>query len=147
MRAALAQAELACANDEVPVGAVVVFEGAIIGRGFNQTRARFDVSAHAEIVALRAAAKSLSNYRLPGALLVCTLEPCLMCVGALVQARVATLIFGASEPKTGACGSAFDALSDPAHNHRVACEKGVLAAQSSALLQRFFANRRGHQHD
>ena len=148
MREALSLARQAGAAGEVPVGAVVVVRGEIVGKGFNQTRALLDVCAHAEIMALRDAAKNLHNYRIPEAVLVCTLEPCVMCVGAIVQARIKSLIYAANEPKTGACGSAFDLLSDPAHNHRVTLEKGLLAGESTQLLQRFFADCRGiTQHD
>ncbi len=142
MYQALALAEQAYQVNEVPIGAIVVANGAVIGRGYNQVRSLQDPSAHAEILALRQAALQQKNYRLTDATLFCTLEPCAMCVGALVHARVQTLIFAAPEPKTGACGSAFDLLSDPAHNHQIRLEKGVLATQSAALLQRFFATKR-----
>lgn len=142
MAEAMALAEQAGGAGEVPVGAVVVYQQQIIGRGFNQVRALHDVSAHAEMQAIRAASRALGNYRLNGAALYCTLEPCVMCVGAIVHARIETLVFGAREPKTGACGSAFDLLSDPAHNHRVSVQQGVLAQTASQLLQRFFAKRR-----
>ena len=139
---ALALAERAAALAEVPVGAVVVYQNEIIGRGFNQVRTLADVTAHAELQALRQASAALGNYRLNGAQLYCTLEPCVMCVGAIVQARIEQLVYAAREPKTGACGSAFDLLSDPAHNHRVSVQHGVMAAPASALLQQFFAKRR-----
>ncbi len=142
MRLALDLAERAFAQGEVPVGAIVVLENQVIGRGFNQSRALNDPSAHAEIMALRDSGQSLANHRLTGATLICTLEPCAMCVGALVHARVDTLIFAASEPKTGACGSAFDLLSDPAHGHRISVEKGVFADASAQLMRQFFAARR-----
>ena len=140
---ALALAERAAALAEVPVGAVVVYQNEIIGRGFNQVRTLADVTAHAELQALRQASAALGNYRLNGAQLYCTLEPCVMCVGAIVQARIEQLVYAAREPKTGACGSAFDLLSDPAHNHRVSVQHGVMAGPASALLQQFFAKRRG----
>lgn len=142
MRLALELAERAFEQGEVPVGAIVVLDNQIIGRGYNQSRTLHDPSAHAEILALRSAAQTQHNHRLTGATLICTLEPCAMCVGALVHARVDSLIFAATEPKTGACGSAFDLLSDPAHGHRITLEKGVYASESIQLMQRFFASKR-----
>ena len=142
MRLALELAERAFAQGEVPVGALVVLNNQVIGRGFNQSRKLNDPSAHAEILALRDAARTQLNHRLTGATLICTLEPCVMCVGALVHARVDKLIFAASEPKTGACGSAFDLLSDPAHGHRISVEKGIFADAAANLMQQFFASRR-----
>jgi tRNA(adenine34) deaminase len=143
MRQALALAQQAQATDEVPVGALIVMQGEILASGFNQTRALSDPTAHAEVLAIRQACAKLGSARLVDAILVCTLEPCAMCVGAMVHARVRTLIYGANEPKTGACGSAFDLLSDPAHNHKIQLQRGVLAQESGALLQHFFASRRG----
>ena len=143
MQQALTLARSAFDLGEVPVGALVLMDGQIIGSGTNRTIADADPTAHAEIIALRAAAKHLGNHRLNNAMLVCTLEPCAMCVGALVHARVAKLVYGADEPKTGACGSAFDLLSDPAHGHLVAVEKGLMADASRDLLQQFFRARRG----
>ena len=142
MRLALELAERAFAQGEVPVGALVVLDNQVIGRGYNQSRTLNDPSAHAEILALRDAGQKLANHRLTGATLICTLEPCAMCVGALIHARVDKLIFAASEPKTGACGSAFDLLSDPAHGHRISLEKGVFADESAQLMRQFFAQRR-----
>ena len=142
MRLALELAECAFEQGEVPVGAIVVLDNRVIGRGFNQSRTRSDPTAHAEVLALRDAGEKQHNHRLIGATLICTLEPCVMCVGALIHARVATLIFAASEPKTGACGSAFDLLSDPAHGHRVCVEKGVFADAAANLMRRFFAAKR-----
>lgn len=142
MRAALAQATLAEAAGEVPVGAVVVQGGRIIGQGFNSPIRTGDPTAHAEIQALREAARAIGNYRLPGVRLYVTVEPCLMCVGALVHARVATLIYGASEPRAGAVESAMCALNHPTLNHRVDVVSGVLAAESRELLYRFFEARR-----
>lgn len=142
MRIALELAERAFSQGEVPVGALVVLNNQVIGRGYNQSRKLNDPSAHAEILALRDAAATQRNHRLTGATLICTLEPCVMCVGALVHARIDKLLFAASEPKTGACGSAFDLLSDPAHGHRIAVEKGILADAAANLMQRFFASRR-----
>ncbi len=139
---ALELAERAFEQGEVPVGAIVVLDNQVIGRGYNQSRTLNDPTAHAEILALRDAAQTQHNHRLTGATLVCTLEPCAMCVGALVHARIDKLLFAASEPKTGACGSAFDLLSDPAHGHRITLEKGVFANDSIRLMQRFFAQKR-----
>jgi tRNA(adenine34) deaminase len=142
MQAALALAAQAAQAGEVPIGALVVLDNRIVGRGFNQTRQLHDPSAHAEILAMRSACATLGNERLVGATLICTLEPCVMCVGALLHARIAHLVYGANEPKTGACGSAFDLLSEPAHQHQPTLEKGVLAAESAQLLRQFFAQRR-----
>ena len=142
MRLALDLAERAFEQGEVPVGALVVMDNQVIGRGYNQSRTLNDPTAHAEILALRDAARTQRNHRLTGAELICTLEPCAMCVGALIHARVDKLIFAASEPKTGACGSAFDLLSDPAHGHRINVEKGILAEDSANLMRRFFASKR-----
>jgi tRNA(adenine34) deaminase len=142
MREALAQAALAEAAGEVPIGAVVVRDGTIIGRGFNRPISAADPTAHAEILALREAARALGNYRLTGVRLYVTVEPCLMCVGALVHARVGTLIYGAAEPKAGAVASAMCALSHPTLNHRVDVVSGILADESRDILQRFFHARR-----
>ena len=142
MRLALELAERAFEQGEVPVGALVVLDNQVIGSGYNQSRARNDPSAHAEIMALREAGLHQHNHRLIGATLVCTLEPCSMCVGALVHARIDTLIFAANEPKTGACGSAFDLLSDPAHGHKITVEKGVFANEAANLMQLFFVAKR-----
>ena len=142
MRAALAQARAAAAAGEVPIGAVVALDDAIIAEGFNQPIRSSDPTAHAEIVALRAAAHAASNYRLTGATLCVTVEPCAMCVGALVHARIATLIYGAAEPKTGAVSSTMKLLDDPSWNHRLVVVAGVMADDSRALLQEFFRDRR-----
>ena len=143
MKEALELARQAAAAGEVPVGAVVVKDGTVIGRGFNQPIGTADPTAHAEIVALREAAASLGNYRLPGCSLYVTLEPCAMCVGALVHARFDRVVFGAKDPKTGACGSIVD-LPGIAHwNHHGRFEGGVLAAECGAVLKGFFADRRG----
>lgn len=142
MRAALEQAERGGAAGEVPIGAVVALEGRIVGRGFNQPISAHDPTAHAEIVALRAATREAGNYRLPGAVLCVTVEPCLMCVGALVHARVGTLVFGALEPKSGAVESTVRGTELPGLNHRVAVVKGVLEAPCRELLQAFFRDRR-----
>ena len=142
MREALLEAARAEAAGEVPVGAVVVSGSGIVGRGFNQPIMSGDPTAHAEIVALREAARALGNYRLTGVRLYVTVEPCLMCVGAIVHARVGTLVYGAPEPKAGAVSSAMSALNHPALNHRVEVVAGVLEDDCRALLQRFFRERR-----
>ena len=142
MREALREAERAGDLGEVPVGAVVVQGSEIVGRGRNQPITAVDPTAHAEVVALREAARTLGNYRLTGVRLYVTIEPCLMCVGALVHARVGTLLFGTREPKAGAVVSSQQALEHPALNHRVEVVEGILADESRDLLQRFFQARR-----
>ncbi|MEB4592868.1 tRNA adenosine(34) deaminase TadA [Candidatus Thiothrix sp. Deng01] len=143
MRHALTLAENAWRQGEVPVGAVVVRAGQILGEGWNQPITLHDPSAHAEMQALRVAGATTDNYRLPGATLYVTLEPCLMCVGTMLHARVERVVFGAYDPKTGAAGSAFDLLQDPRHYHKVAAvQGGVLQAECAALLQAFFRERR-----
>lgn len=142
MRAALDQARQALEQGEVPIGAVISIDGAIIASGFNQPISTSDPTAHAEIVALRAAALAIGNYRLTGATVCVTLEPCAMCVGALVHARVGTLVFGAPEPKTGAVQSALKLLADPSWNHRVEVVSGVLADDCREIVQEFFKSRR-----
>jgi len=142
MRAALAEAAKAAALDEVPIGAVIVHEGAIIGAGFNQPISSHDPTAHAEVVALRAAAAAIGNYRLGGATMYVTVEPCLMCVGAMVHARIALVVFGALEPKAGALQSMTSAHELPGLNHKLTAIGGVLADESRALLQQFFQSRR-----
>jgi tRNA(adenine34) deaminase len=142
MREALAQAALAEAAGEVPIGAVVVADGLVVGRGFNRPISSMDPTAHAEILALREAALALSNYRLTGVRLYVTVEPCVMCVGAIVHARVGTLIYGVSEPKAGAVTSAIPALNHPALNHRVDVIPGILADECREIVQRFFQARR-----
>jgi tRNA(adenine34) deaminase len=142
MRAALALAEAAWRRGEVPVGAVVVADGTIVGRGFNAPIERRDPTAHAEIAALREAARALGNYRLPGCDLYVTLEPCPMCAGAIMQARIRRLVYGAPDPKTGACGSVVDLFAEARLNHQTAVAGGVLAEECGALLKRFFADRR-----
>jgi tRNA(adenine34) deaminase len=142
MRQALAQAKLAGALGEVPVGAVVVKDGVVIAAGYNQPIGRHDPTAHAEIVALRAAAGLLGNYRLPGCELYVTLEPCVMCCGAMMHARLARVIFGASDPKTGACGSVLDLFAQQQLNHHTDVVDGVLAPECGALLKDFFGARR-----
>jgi tRNA(adenine34) deaminase len=147
MRDALAEALKAEAAGEVPVGAIVVSGAKIVGRGFNQPITSGDPTAHAEIVALREAARVLGNYRLTGGRLYVTVEPCLMCVGAIVHARVGTLIYGAPEPKAGAVRSGLAAINHPSLNHRVEVVDGVLAEECRAVIQRFFRMRRAQADD
>lgn len=142
MARALELAATAGAAGEVPVGAVVVLDGELIGEGYNRPIGSADPTAHAEIVALRAAAGRIGNYRLTGATLYCTIEPCTMCAGALVHARIRTLVYGAPEPRSGAIASSAAVLGNPQLNHRVDVVAGVLADRSSALLREFFAARR-----
>jgi tRNA(adenine34) deaminase len=142
MREALALAAEARAAGEVPVGAVVVKDGRIVGRGYNRPITSKDPSAHAEIVALREAAAALDNYRLPGCELYVTLEPCAMCVGAMVHARLARVVYGARDPKTGACGSIVDLPAISQWNHHGAFEGGLLEAECGEILKGFFAARR-----
>lgn len=143
MRAALEQARAAGAADEVPVGAVVVCGGEIVGRGFNQPIGRHDPTAHAEIMALRDAAARLGNYRLPGCKLYVTLEPCAMCSGAIMHARIARVVFGARDPKTGVAGSVLDLFAEARLNHHATIEGGLLADECGRMLSSFFAARRG----
>jgi tRNA(adenine34) deaminase len=142
MQAALAEARLAAEAGEVPIGAVVVHESAIVARGQNRVLRDNDPTAHAEIVALRAAAAALGNYRLNGCTLYVTLEPCSMCAGAMVHARVDRLVFGAADPKAGACGSVLAVLNHPRLNHQMQVEQGILAEEAGELLRSFFRERR-----
>ena len=142
MREALALAQAAQEKGEVPVGAVVVRDGEIVGRGFNQPISGHDPSAHAEIMAMRDAAANLGNYRLIGCELFVTLEPCLMCAGAIMHARIARVVFGAQDPKTGACGSVIDAFAEQKLNHHTTVEGGVLATECGSQLSGFFSARR-----
>ena len=142
MRAALEEAQRAYRAGEVPIGAVVALDGAIVGRGFNQPITSRDPTAHAEVVAIREASRALGNYRLTGATLCVTVEPCAMCVGAIVHARIGTLIYGAPEPKTGAVRSTMKLLDDPSWNHRVVVVAGLMADECRELLQDFFRSRR-----
>jgi tRNA(adenine34) deaminase len=142
MLAALAQARAAAEAGEVPIGAVVAVNDCIVAEGFNQPISSGDPTAHAEIVAIRAAAKALGNYRLTGATLCVTVEPCAMCVGAIIHARIGTLIYGAPEPKTGAVRSTMKLLDDPSWNHRLVVVAGLMAEECRALLQDFFAEKR-----
>ena len=142
MRAALEQAQHAWDLGEVPVGAVVVKDGVIIARGYNQPIGKHDPTAHAEIIALRAAAEALGNYRLPGCELYVTLEPCVMCSGAMMHARLARVVYGAADPKTGVCGSVLDLFAHGQLNHHTQSVGGVLADDCGHLLKSFFAARR-----
>ena len=146
MEAALAEARRGRDAGEVPIGAVVVdsaHDGAIIGRGFNQPITSGDPTAHAEVVAIRQAAARVGNYRLTGAVLVVTIEPCLMCVGALVHARIGTLVYGAAEPRSGAIASTVRGGDLPGHNHQFSVISGVRDEECRALMQAFFRERRG----
>jgi tRNA(adenine34) deaminase len=142
MGKALLAAKRAGLEAEVPIGAIVVLDGEIVGRGWNRNIGLCDPSAHAEIMAMRDAGARLGNHRLMDCSLYVTLEPCPMCVGAMIHARLQRLIFGAHDPKTGAAGGKLDLLGDPAHNHRVEVTGGVLAEECSALLREFFKRRR-----
>jgi tRNA(adenine34) deaminase len=142
MQVALELAAQAAALGEVPVGAVVVKDGRIIGRGYNRPISSADPTAHAEIVALREAAAALGNYRLSGCELYVTLEPCAMCVGAMVHARIARIVYGAADPKTGACGSIVDLPGLATFNHHGRFEGGLMAPECGEILKRFFAERR-----
>jgi tRNA(adenine34) deaminase len=142
MELALEQARLAAMAGEVPVGALVIKDGEIIGRGHNRNLLENDPTAHAEIVALREAAAKIANHRLNGCTLVATIEPCPMCAGALVHARIARLVYGASDPKAGAAGSALQVLNHPLLNHRMEVRAGVLSEKCSEILQQFFREKR-----
>ena len=142
MRQALALAARAGESGEVPVGALVILDGVVVGEGWNQPIATSDPTAHAEIVAMRQAARHVKNYRLSGATLVVTVEPCLMCVGAMVHARIGTVVYGAPEPRAGALGSAIAAHETPGLNHRLVAVGGVLAEECRTLIQTFFRERR-----
>jgi tRNA(adenine34) deaminase len=142
MQLALDQARLAWAAGEVPVGAVLVRDGEVIATGFNQPIGRHDPTAHAEIMALRSAAEKIGNYRLPGCELYVTLEPCAMCSGAMMHARLARVVYAATDPKTGACGSVLDLFQHPQLNHHTEVVGGVLADEAGTMLKDFFAERR-----
>ena len=142
MHAALVEAMLAAEGGEVPIGAVAVFDGELIARGQNRVLRDVDPTAHAEIVALRAAAQALSNYRLTGCTLYVTLEPCAMCAGAMIHARIDRLVYAAADPKAGACGSVLSVLNHPQLNHRMQVEQGIGAEESAELLREFFCERR-----
>ena len=142
MQQAIEQAKLAAAAGEVPVGAVLVHEGRVISTGFNQPIGHADPSAHAEMMALRSAAQTFSNYRLPGSTLYVTLEPCVMCAGAILHARINRVVFGATDPKTGAAGSVLDVFSEKRINHQTQVEGGVMGQECGQLLRDFFKERR-----
>ncbi|MBU3632451.1 tRNA adenosine(34) deaminase TadA [Polynucleobacter sp. AP-Feld-500C-C5] len=142
MEQAIEQAQLAATANEVPVGAVLVRDGKVISRGFNQPISHHDPSAHAEMLALREAARVEANYRLPGTTLYVTLEPCAMCSGAILHARVERLVFGALDPKTGAAGSVLDVFSAKEINHQTSVEGGVMSEECGQLLRSFFKERR-----
>jgi len=142
MARALELAKHAQQQGEVPVGAVIVRDGIVLGEGWNQPISQHDSTAHAEIQALRAACAHVENYRLPGATLYVTLEPCIMCAGAIVHARIERVVYATKEPKTGAVGSCFDIFNTQQLNHYVHCEHGLLADESTQLLQDFFRSRR-----
>jgi tRNA(adenine34) deaminase len=142
MRLAMREAELASAHEDVPIGAVVVREGELLAAAHNERELRQDPTAHAEILALREAARAVGSWRVLDAVVYVTLEPCAMCAGAIVLARVARVVFGASDPKAGACGSVLDVLAEPALNHRPRVAGGLLAPECGELLSAFFASRR-----
>ena len=142
MRVALRLAEQAAEKDEVPVGCVIVHDGMVIGRGHNQTEALQDATAHAEIVAIGAASSTLGSWRLNDCTLYVTLEPCAMCAGAMILARVGRLVYGARDPKAGACGSVLDVIHERRLNHRVEVYEGVLAEECGAILKEFFQRKR-----
>jgi tRNA(adenine34) deaminase len=142
MRLALREAGRALEHDDVPIGAVVVKDGEVIGAGHNERELRSDPTAHAEMVALREAARVLGSWRVLDTVMYVTLEPCAMCAGAIVLARIPRVVFGASDPKAGAAGSVLDVLAVPQLNHRPQVESGLLAEDSAGLLRAFFANRR-----
>jgi tRNA(adenine34) deaminase len=143
MREAIAEAEAAAAHDDVPIGAVVVRDGEVLGRGHNRREADQDPTAHAEILALRGAAAALGSWRVDGCTLYVTLEPCTMCAGALVLARLPRVVFAADDPKAGAVGALYDVPRDPRLNHQVEVVRGVLADECGDLLRDFFRARRG----
>lgn len=143
MGEAISLAREAACRGEVPVGAVVVKDGGVIGRGGNAPIAASDPTAHAEIAAMREAARALGNYRLPGCTLYVTIEPCAMCAGAILHARISRVVFGAPDPKTGACGSVVDLFAEPRLNHHATVAAGVRGDECGALLSAFFAERRG----
>jgi tRNA(adenine34) deaminase len=145
MQQAIKLAHKAALNHEVPVGAVVVYGGKIMGRGWNQVETKQDSSRHAEMIALTQAAKKLGRWRLTGCTLYVTLEPCAMCAGAMVLARIDRLVYAASDPKAGACGSVFNIVEDTRLNHRIKVERGVMEKEASFLLKDFFKKRRSQK--
>ena len=142
MRLAIREAEAALEHDDVPIGAIIVREGEVVGAGRNERELRQDPTAHCEILALREAAKSAGSWRLTSDVLYVTLEPCAMCAGAIVLARIPRVVYGARDPKAGAAGSVLDVLGEPQLNHRPEVAGGLLAGESAALLQMFFGSRR-----
>jgi tRNA(adenine34) deaminase len=142
MRLALREAQLALDHDDVPVGAVVVLDGEVVGAGRNERELRQDPTAHAEVLAIREASRAVGHWRLLGCVLYVTLEPCAMCAGAIVLARLSRVVYGAEDPKAGAAGSVLDVLAEPSLNHRPEVDAGLLADDSAALLRDFFADRR-----
>jgi tRNA(adenine34) deaminase len=142
MRLALREAELALEHDDVPIGAVVVHDSEVIGAAHNERELRADPTAHAEITALREASRAMGSWRLTDAVLYITLEPCAMCAGAIVLARISRVVYGATDPKAGAAGSVLDVLAEPRLNHRPDVAAGLLASESAVLLQSFFGDRR-----
>ncbi len=145
MQVALQEARKAYQIGEVPVGAVIVREGRLIGRGYNQTEKLADPTAHAEMLAITSACQAIGDWRLDGAVLYCTLEPCSMCAGAAVLARIQRIVFGAADPKFGACGSIFNIPSDPRLNHRIELEGGVLMEETAEMMRAFFREVRSCQ--
>jgi tRNA(adenine34) deaminase len=142
MREALMEAHKAEEEGEIPVGAVLLLNGKIIGRSHNSSIQRHDPTAHAEIVVLRQAGGAIHNYRIPGSILIVTIEPCVMCMGAMIHARVEEVIYGAPDPKAGAAGSCFQLAEDPQLNHKIKVTSGVLESECSAMLKNFFSSRR-----
>jgi tRNA(adenine34) deaminase len=142
MQAALAEARLAAEAGEVPIGAVVVHQGKVIGRGQNSLLRNLDPTAHAEIIAMRDAAKAIGNYRLIGCTLYVTLEPCAMCAGAMIHARLDRVVYATADPKAGACGSVLAVLNHPKLNHQMQVEQGIAAEESAEMLRAFFRERR-----
>ena len=142
MRLALREAERAAEHDDAPIGAVVVRDGEVVGAAGNERELRSDPTAHAEVLALREAAAHLGGWRVPDSVLYVTLEPCAMCAGAIILARVPRVVFGATDPKAGAAGSVLDVLGEPRLNHRPQVDSGLLAAESASLLEAFFSARR-----
>ena len=142
MKHALKLAEHSRDEGEVPVGAVIIKDNQLVAEGYNQPIEKHDASAHAEIIAIRAAGKKLNNYRLPDTTLYVTLEPCTMCAGAIIHARIANVVYGAFDPRTGSAGSVVDVFSEPHHNHRVNVQGGVLEEQCGKILRDFFRERR-----
>ena len=142
MRLALREAERAAAHDDVPIGAVVVREGEVLAAAGNERELRADPTAHAEVLAMREAARAIGGWRIPDSVLYVTLEPCAMCAGAIVLARVPRIVYGAPDPKAGAAGSVLDVLGEPRFNHRPQVDGGLLADEAAALLESFFAARR-----